>query len=124
MLLNENDDISRNLRTILHDVTKTYKADIRFEKFITSLMSPRLFSSGSAIAQIKTDEQSVKDRKLLCLMDIALLAECLLMITRYRDDISVGTWLLLKFLSQFTLLLFKETTIVSPMFWRGFKDRN
>lgn len=91
-LLSESEDPNtcRSLRNILLDLSKTYRADIRFEKLIHNLMSPRIFMNAGVAGQLKSDDQATRDRKMLSLMDIALSAEVLLMLMKFKEDMALG----------------------------------
>lgn len=90
VIITSHDDMSRNLKIIMHELAKQYKTDIRQEKFLVSLLSGRTFMTHSIMSQLKAEDQPLRDRKLLLFGDVILAAEALMMMTRYKDDVANG----------------------------------
>ena len=85
------EDYNRTLKSILHDLAKVYKADVRHERFIQAFLSARIFSTPPAMAQLRNEDQSSRDKKLNSVIDVCLAVQCSMMITKHKEEISAGS---------------------------------
>ncbi|XP_055341528.1 integrator complex subunit 1-like isoform X2 [Paramacrobiotus metropolitanus] len=90
LIVNPVEDYTRHLKVIMHELVKTYKTDVRQEKFIMSMLTGKALSNQTMLTQLRLEDQGNRDKKLLALLDIVLAAEVLMLLTRFKEDLASG----------------------------------
>ncbi|GAU90118.1 hypothetical protein RvY_02583 [Ramazzottius varieornatus] len=89
-IVSTGEDWNRTLKAILHDLSKVYKADVRHEKFVQSFLTARIFTTPAAMTQLRNEDQASRDKKLNSIIDVCLAAQCSLMVTKHKEEVSAG----------------------------------